>query len=302
MKNPIDKTNNGALTSMALAIHGATLYPMITLLRYPLAVLIALRAAAVTARDNYENGKPVMKSLRDGLNAARLQARAFMFLVREILKPIFGSEYSELWNAIGLYGSLEIPQNVDDLVLLLEAVVAYLTANPTVGVDRNLTAAEAQDVLDALKNARKSVLDQEDAMANMLVVRDQKFAAVRKGLRGLLNELDDVLDPLDPRWKAFGFNMPGADETPDVPTNITAILIGPNAVALKWDPSARAEYYRIWMKIHGAEGEYTAVGSPADLDFTLENLPANSTIDIVVSAVNNGGESAFSEVKTVTTQ
>ncbi len=43
--------------------------------------------------------------------------------------------------------------------------------------------------------------------------------------------------------------------------------------------------------IHGADGDYTAVGSPADLDFTIEHLPANSAVDVVVTAVNNGGES-----------
>ncbi|MDB6029486.1 MAG: hypothetical protein JWM68_5709 [Verrucomicrobiales bacterium] len=294
-------TNNGALTSIALAINGAILYPMITLLRYPLAVLLALRAAAVTARDNYENGKLVLKGQRDAMNVARQQARELMFVIREILKPILGAEYSELWNALGLFGSLEIPQNIDELILLLESVVAYLTANPSVGAARNLTAADAQAALDALKDARKAVIDQEDAMTNLLTIRDQKFAAVRKGLRGILHELEDILDPLDPRWKAFGFNMPGADEMPEVVTNVTAILIGPNAAAMKWGASARAGYYRVWRRVIGLDAEPVAVGSPADLDFTLENLPAASTIEIYISAVNNGGESALSEKITIVT-
>jgi hypothetical protein len=274
---------------------------MIILLRYPLAVLLALRAAAVTARDNYENGKPMLKGLRDVMDVARLEARTFMFLVREILKPIFGADYSELWNALGLFGSLEIPQNVDELILLLEAVVAYLTANPAAGAARNLTAVEAQAVLDALKDARKAVIDQEDAMTNLLVIRDEKFAAVRKGLRGVFHELEDILDPLDPRWKAFGFNPPGADETPDVVTGVTAVLIGPNAVAMKWGASARAAYYRVWQRVVGVDAEPVAVGSPADIDFTLENLPAAATVEIYLSAVNTGGESALSEKVTITT-
>jgi hypothetical protein len=73
------------------------------------------------------------------------------------------------------------------------------------------------------------------------------------------------------------------------------------AAAVKWNTAARAEYYRVWIKVHGSTEDYAAVGSPADLDFTNENLPASSTIDIVVSAVNNGGEFAVSEVITVTT-
>jgi hypothetical protein len=40
------------------------------------------------------------------------------------------------------------------------------------------------------------------------------------------------------------------------------------------------------MKLHDVESDHVAVGSPADLDFTIENLPANSTVDIIVTAVN----------------
>ena len=299
MKNIIDKTNNGALTSIALAINGATLHPTITLLRYPLAVLVALRAAAVTARDNYENSKPVMKGLRDALNVARLQARAFMFVVREILKPSLGSEYSELWNVIGLFGSLEMPQRVDDLVLVLEATVAYVTANPAATAARNITPEDVQAVLTALTDARRAVNDQEDAMASLLNIREDKFEKLRKGLRGLIDELTDELDPLDPRWLAFGFNMPGADETPDTPANLVATLIGPTAVALKWDASARAAYYRVFKKVQGLDEDFVAVGSPADLDFTLEGVPANATVQIQICAVNTGGESQRSEAVTV---
>jgi hypothetical protein len=39
----------------------------------------------------------------------------------------------------------------------------------------------------------------------------------------------------------------------------------------------------------------------ADLDFTIENLPTGAAIDIVVTAVNYGGESPVSEVITITT-
>ncbi len=56
--------------------------------------------------------------------------------------------------------------------------------------------------------------------------------------------------------------------------------------ATKWVASPRAEYYRIWMKVHGSTGDYEAVGSPANLDFTLEELPANATVNAAVLAVN----------------
>jgi hypothetical protein len=55
------------------------------------------------------------------------------------------------------------------------------------------------------------------------------------------------------------------------------------------------------MKIHGSVGDYESLGSPADLDFTLENLPAASILDLAVSALNSGGESARSPAITLTT-
>jgi len=301
MENPIVTTLLGLLVSMALAIEGATLLPMMNLLRYPLAVLVAIRAAAVLARDNYETAKQTLRDLRASLNNARLSARTMAMLVRDILKPILGTEYSSAWDAVGFVNGVGIPQSVDELIELLETMVTYLTANPAVGTARNLTPADVQAVLTTLKNARQAVTDQELTVGNLLIVRDQKFDAVRKALRGLKDELSDQLDPLDLRWRTFGFNLPGAQQTPDVPTNIMAVLIGPTAAAMKWGATARADYFRVWMKIHGSDADYVAVGSPADLDFTLENLPANSTIDVALSAVNNGGESQLSEAITITT-
>ena len=96
---------------------------------------------------------------------------------------------------MGFFGSLEVPQDADELILLLEAIKAYLTANPAVTAPRNLAAVDAQAVLDALKDARQAVTEQEVALDNLLIVRDEKFVAMRKGLRGLLNELEDILEP-----------------------------------------------------------------------------------------------------------
>jgi hypothetical protein len=80
-----------------------------------------------------------------------------------------------------------------------------------------------------------------------------------------------------------------------------ATLIGPGTAALKWNAAARADYYRVWKRVNGTDTELLAVGSPADLGFTIENLPAASAIDIVITAVNSGGESPVSEVITINT-
>ena len=58
---------------------------------------------------------------------------------------------------------------------------------------------------------------------------------------------------------------------------------------------------RVWKKVRGVDAAAVAVGSPADLDFTIENLPTGAVIEITITAVNNGGESPVSEVITITT-
>ena len=70
---------------------------------------------------------------------------------------------------------------------------------------------------------------------------------------------------------------------------------------VKWSAAARAEHYRVWIKVNGVDQELRAVGNSTDVGLLLEGLPANSTIQVGVSAVNNGGESAISGVVTLVT-
>jgi hypothetical protein len=49
----------------------------------------------------------------------------------------------------------------------------------------------------------------------------------------------------------------------------------------------------------GVDEDFIVVGSITDLDFTLEGLPTGATVQIAVSASNNGGESARCEAVSV---
>ncbi|MFN7140419.1 MAG: fibronectin type III domain-containing protein [Limisphaerales bacterium] len=99
---------------------------------------------------------------------------------------------------------------------------------------------------------------------------------------------------MDSHWLSFGLNRPGAKQRPPTPQNVTAVLVGTNAIAVKWANTPRAERYRVWRRIVDQEPALVPIGSPADLDYTMEGLPSNSLIEIAVSAINNGGESATS--------
>ncbi|MDB6027781.1 MAG: hypothetical protein JWM68_4004 [Verrucomicrobiales bacterium] len=202
----------------------------------------------------------------------------------------------------GLVGSLIVPRTAALVHPLLDSFSAYYSVYPAREIAAlNLTAAHADTLSASLLAAMGALTEQDTEVSRLKAIRDLNAEKLLRRLRGLRDELGQIIDPLNPLWKAFGFNIPGADQTPESPLNLSAVVIGPGTAALRWDATAHAEYYRVWKRVIGLDAEPVAVGSPADLDFTLENLPAASTIEIYVSAVNNGGESQLSEKITITT-
>ncbi|MFN7141951.1 MAG: fibronectin type III domain-containing protein, partial [Limisphaerales bacterium] len=107
--------------------------------------------------------------------------------------------------------------------------------------------------------------------------------------------------PVDGRWEAFGLNQPGLKQAPKKPENVSVVLEGETAASVKWSPAPRASHYRVWVKVVGVDDEAKPVGRAGDFDFTIENLPPSSEVEVSVSAVNSGGESAASNVVLVRT-
>ncbi|MDB6029371.1 MAG: hypothetical protein JWM68_5594 [Verrucomicrobiales bacterium] len=301
MKNPITQNTDGALALCMSAINGAN--AMGAALKHMTAsVLLGLRLALLVAFNNLETGRQLLRDRRAVLSSAVETARLFATLARDILKPFLGSQYSLAWEAVGFHGSLMVPETREEMIRVLECLIAFFTANPTMEwADRNVTAAHALVLLAAINAANDGVLNQRTAVDDLMTERDEKFESMRKGLRDLINELDHLLDPLDARWLSFGFNKPGAEETPDGVDHVTVALIGPNTAALKWPAPARAQFYHVFRRVVGVDAEPVLVGSPADIDFNMEELPSNSTIEIAVSAVNDGGEGHLSPTVTIVT-
>ncbi len=302
MKNEKPRNQNGVLALLAAMHAGAVEHGETTGLSHvTAALLLATRTAAVLARDALESGKQLLRERRDALSEAMEEARVFIALSRDVLKPIFGNQYNERWAITGFAGSLAVPITFEDINALLESLKTFFAANPTLVLDPRVTSAQAQTLFEALSNARHALELQRTVVDDLMTERDAKFAAASKVMTNLISELGTVLEPLDARWLSFGLNKPGALETPDTVTDVVATLIGPTAAALKWTTTARAEFYHVWKRVEGVDEDYVLVGSPADLDFTIENLPTNARIDVCVSAVNNGGEGPRSEAVAVLT-
>jgi len=298
MKNKIQRRVPFLVTQGGKAIAGMALYVLELGLPHAVAQGLVLKLADLIAADNaHKQAKVLLKTRRIARDEVVTTVRAFMTVARDVVKPTFGNHYSQVWDAMGLVGSLEIPRTADPLLPVLQSAKGNFTAIPALeNAALGVTAALVGTHYDALLAANNGYIQQKDAVNQALVLRNEHAKALERGLRVLLSELHLTLDPLDSRWVSFGFNKPGAKSTPAVPTNVSTVAVGPNGIGVKWEASPRAEYYRVWMKVDGVDQEPKPVGSPADLDFTIENPPVGSVIEISISAVNSGGESARSEV------
>ncbi|MBA4148283.1 MAG: fibronectin type III domain-containing protein [Verrucomicrobia bacterium] len=303
MLNIIKNTVPFLVTQAGKAIGGMVLYVAQLSLPYAVAEDLDAKLADLLAADNaHKQSKVLLKARKTAVDTVVVSGRSFMTVARDVVKPTFGSKYNQLWDAMGLVGSISIPLTAGRLLPALQSAKGNFLAAPALeNAPLGVTAVIAGTHYDALLAANNAHIQQKDAVNQALMVRLEKAKAMERALRVLLSELHMTLDPLDPRWLSFGFKKPGALATPDVPQNLTAVLIGTNAIAMKWDSAPRASHYRVWKKVIGVDADFVFVGNPADLDFTIEGLPGNSQVEVLVSAVNNGGESQKSTLVLVQT-
>jgi hypothetical protein len=256
----------------------------------------------VTACGNYEQAKQTRTTRRAAKKEALENARVYLRVIRDLLKTILGTQYSDRWTALGYHGTLTQPRTLEEVIAALNAAKNFFTNNPTMEIEGvDATAAQAQLLLDAMTTAENDVAAAQTAVESLGHVRTEKVEELRKLMRGVVRELESRLDPMDPRWTRFGLNRPGAETTPDKVEEVQVALIEPDVAAARWKPAAYANHYRVWMKIVGVDAEPVAVGSPNDTNFTIENLPLGATVEIYVSAVSGVGESLLSEKVVVVT-
>ncbi len=303
MKNALQYSYPGLVSQLTQAISGVETYSValsLGLVEAPdmTATLAALGAGDISskqAKTELVNRQKAFATLFDN-------TRAYIYGSRDLLKLRLGKSYSPLWDEAGFIGSLEVPRTVEKLLPMLSALAAYFTAHPTYeNVPLNLTAAAATLNYNSLVTGRNGVNSQTITWQLAMATRDTKADEARSHVRALLKELSIRMDPLDDRWTQFGFNKPGQLETPLAPNKVSASLLGAGSALVKWNRPARAASYRIWRRIVGVDNDFLLVGSTTVLGFTLESLPAGATIEIMISAINNGGESPRSAKVTVVT-
>lgn len=246
--------------------------------------------AATAAQAAYTAECAALPALYETRNAAAQTAYQFVQKAKSVIKVHCGSQFCEEWVDAGFLTNLQVPQSPLELESHLIALNAYLTANPThENAPLSVTAAQALTVKTALRNARLAVNAQRSLCTAKKGLRDTAVRKLRLRIRGLICELEQLIDDLDPRWLSFGFNMPGAPEVPEVPQNVQLDNQVPGELYVTCDASPLADHYRFWKQVQGAPGEPELAGSSDEPAFVIEGLAPGTVYLISVSAVAEGG-------------
>ena len=244
----------------------------------------------------------VYNQAKAGATAARVSTRAttgtgcaFCAKALGLLKPAFGYQWTSSWAAAGFtMGTLAKPRN--PVALLLE-LRAYFRANPSKeSAEQLVTAAQADLLLTQLQTAQVAEAAAKAAVVVAKAARDESYMKLRGRLSGLRVELGELLSDDDARWYQFGFKRPADGRIPALVPDVVLSAAGPASVRVTWGVSSLAENYRVTWRISGSAPEPVEVGIFTDRECTITGLPTGASILVGVSARNDSGETAPTEV------
>jgi len=254
-------------------------------------------AATKAAQLAYKTSRASLSALYAALHDQRDLAYDFCFTARDILRVYCGREWCEAWLATGFVdNSLSVPRSYAGLREVLEALNNYFTLNPThENASVGITAALANTRLVAFRAAFEAIDARWAVIEAKVQARDAAVTALRKRLSGLCKELSQRLEDLDPRWRDFGFNLPGAPTTPEVPQDVVVTPLPAAELQVACAPSPNATRYRFYYQRPIIDPAPTLAGSAEDPLFVITGLTAGQVYQIYVSAANEGAESLLSE-------
>ena len=303
MKNHISKTVMGLIYQAERALPGVqtNLVP----LGYSAAQVEVFgnRITDLTkARDAHGAAKATLSANRDAHAALLKTVRSSMMTARDVLKPFLGREHTVAWIEAGFADNLQVGRTGESLLRNVQGINAYLTAHPEhENAALNITAERFASLATELMTRISAVDTSNATVISLAKDRDAKAKLVRQELSLLLAKLRVSFDPFHAMWETVGFNRPGFKSVPEAPENVTAVLVSPVSAKLQSDAAPRAERYHIWKKVVGVDADFVLVDTRSESDFLVQDLPPNATVELAMSAVNRGGESARSEPASIVT-
>jgi hypothetical protein len=283
--------------------HGAA----IGLVHHTAATLGAALTLAESTQGVYKTADKAMSDAGIALRLADSNGKGFIATVHGALTPKLGKNFSPEWAEVGFKNnSLAVPGTQDDRLALLNSMNLYFIAHPAMEINdptHNLvvTAVAAKAFWQAIITGRSGVNTTQEDYLTKKTARDNADQSLRDEMSGMVTELGDLLDDLDPGWLWFGLNQPGAVTSADPVANLAVTAIARGFLAV-WPHAANANLYHLEIQIIGTDADFRRVATTSELSASQTGLPAAATVDVRVLSVSaNGTEAAPSNVVRIVT-
>ncbi|MEZ5387708.1 MAG: hypothetical protein R3F13_19540 [Prosthecobacter sp.] len=217
------------------------------------------------------------------------------------LKQLLGERWSTAWEPTGFPdNSTKLPTTQDKRFTLLDALKNYFTTMPaSESADMGATAALCTAAWTAMSDARQGVADAADAQTTALAARDDAVRALRKRVRGLISELETLIADDDPRWEAFGLNIPANPAAPEGIATLTLTTPAAGKIHAEWSYATRMSGTRLLTKRIGLDDDFVNSGTADGLEKTLSGFTAGQTVEIKAVPYNDGGDGPASPTQSI---
>ena len=245
--------------------------------------------ATFADQDNAFNaGRSTRQAASDLFQSNAATLTAWLGVVRTVLAGQFGQRWNTAWAQAGfINNTTQIPTKTEDRIALAGRVIAFFTANPSAEVpSMQVTAAQGTALQSATLTAQTALTAATMALSTLSQSWTDAYNALTDEMWSLIKILQATLNDDDPRWLAFGLQMPITSSTPGQPVNLTAHTDNTGALIVACDPVPLATRYRWRMLLVGIESDYVLAASSVDPIGTITGVLPGETAQIIVQAVN----------------
>lgn len=292
-------TNSAQLIGLAQKMHTGIvqLGAAIPITMLTAAQLQSALDAFVTQDGAFNAARSARQTASDSYQTATGAVYDWLLAVSNMLATRFGTRWNTEWAQAGFINhSTGIPAKIEERLGLALALVGFFTANPSYEVpSMNLTAAQGTALRTAALTAQQAVTAAVVALNTIGDTWTTAYDALTALMRTLIKNLEGKLAKNDPRWLAFGLQMPATSATPGQPLNLTAHTDGTGAIVVQCDAVPLATRYRWRMLLVGVQTDYQLAASSVPPLATIPGVLPGQTVQLLVQAVNGSLQGVASE-------
>ena len=253
--------------------------------------------AFITCEGDFNAARSAKQAALDTWEATTGALYDWLLVVRTVLAGRFGNRSSTQWAQAGFVNaSSAIPKRIEGQLGLAVSLVGFFTAHLTWQVASMLvTAGQGTALREAALAAQQGVLEASVVLSERSTQRAVADGNLVEAMRALIKILEATIKGNDPRWLAFGLNMPATNTTPGKPQGLTATVDETGAIPVQCDAVPLAARYRWRMLLVGVEARYQLAASSTDPMATIKDVLPGQTVQLIVQAVNGSLQGVASD-------